>query len=103
MNFELLQALVQTTELQRGEKFADLFAIPGFKANTCRIDIEGHIFKQAPKLFVDTHLVCLLFESTAEFGCEFVGMGDDLLDVAVFIDELGRGFVADARNAGQIV
>ena len=43
------------------------------------------------------------FDRIAEFGCEFIGVGDDLLDVAVFIDELGSSLIADTRNTGQIV
>ena len=55
------------------------------------------------KLFIGPHLVRVLFDSVAEFRRKLVGMGDDLLDIAVFIDQLRRGLVAHTGNAGQVV
>src|SRR6516165_21961 len=56
-----------------------------------------------PKLLIYPHLVRPLFDGVAEFWRELIGVGDDLLDIAVLIDELGGGFVANPRNTGQVV
>ncbi len=81
---KVFQPLVQRAELEGSEEVADLILIPRLEANPRRINIQRHIIKQAPELFIDPHLVRALFDGVAELWGKLVGMSDDLLDVAVF-------------------
>ena len=103
MKLELFEALVETAEFKRGEKFADHFIIPWFEAKIGWIEIQRHVVKQTPELFVNTHLVCMGLDPVAQFWRKLVGMGDDRFNITVFINQLGGGLVADTRNAGKIV
>src|SRR5262245_64257216 len=94
---------MQRAELERGEELANFLIIPWLEAIIHESRIQRYIVEQTPELFIDTHLVCTLFDGLAEFGRKLVGVGNDLLNVAIFVDELLRGLVPTTRTAGQIV
>ena len=64
------------------------------------IEIEPNVVEQAAELSIDPNLIRVGFDRLAQFRRELVGMGDHLLDVTVLVDQLSRGFIADAGHAG---
>src|SRR5262249_20599780 len=103
VELQLSQPFMQRAELERGEELANSFLIPRLEAIIHESRIQRYIVEQTPDLFIDAHLVGTLFDGLAEFWRKLVGVGNDLLNVAVFVDELRRGLVPHTRNAGQIV
>src|SRR5262245_60570515 len=103
MDLQLSQSFMQRAELERSEKLANSFLIPRLQAIVQESRIQRHIVEQTPELFIDAHLVGALFDGLAEFWRKLFGVGNDLFNVAVFVDELRRGLVPYTLNAGQIV
>ena len=45
----------------------------------------------------------MLFDRVAKFWRELVGMSDNLLDITIFIHQLGSGLISNPGNAWEIV
>ena len=86
MKLERLESLVQAAKLKRVKEGAHRFLVPRFEAEFRRIEIESHVVEQMAQLFIDPNLTRVVLDRFAEFRSQLVGMDDDLLDIAVFID-----------------
>src|SRR6516164_8874642 len=103
MKLHLSQPLMKASKFERGEQTANRFVVPGFEPKLCRIQMQLHIIEQATQFLVDSHLFGVLRDRLAQFWRKLAGVSDDLLYVAVLIDQLRRGLVSHPWHPWQVI
>ena len=103
MEFNLFQTLVQAAKFEREKKIAHRFIVPRFETQLRRIEIYLNVIEQVAELFIDAHLLGVFCDRLAQLRRQLAGVSDHLFDVAVFIDQLRGGLVADAGHARQVI
>ncbi len=100
----LEQARQQRAERELVEEDAHLLAVPRAHAEVGRLDVDARRRRTQPRhLPVQEHAVACLAEVLALLRRELVEVLEDALEVPVGGHELGRGLLADAGDAGEVV
>jgi hypothetical protein len=90
-------------ELEEIEQPLDLLEIPSPQTGLVPGYLEREVPHQRGDGGVPAHLGLRQREALAKLGSQVVEVGIDPVDVPVCVDEFGRGLLADARHAGQVV
>ncbi len=97
------QSRQECSELELVEQHADLFSIPGALAQVGGREVDLDVGPQPGHLAVEEDTVAGVAEVLALLGRQLVEVLVDALEVSVRGDELRRGLLADAGNAGEVV
>ena len=95
------QPLGERAELEEVEQLPDLVGVRGHHQRLGQLD-RG-IAAQDHHLVVLADALLVLGERGPQLGRLLVDVGEDAVQPAVGVDQLGRGLLADTRDAGQVV
>ena len=97
------QAVPQRAELEEVEELPHLLAVPAAHPQRVDVDVARHVADEGCRFGVHAHLRLRGSKVLPQLGRELVEAGEDPVEVAVLVDELGRRLLADAGNTGQVV
>ena len=100
---ELHQPVEQAPELQGREQPADLLDVPLPHHGVLGLDVERDVGDDPREVLVEDQAIARGLDVLLEPTLQLVGVGQEVLDRPVLLDQLGGGLLADARDARDVV
>ena len=98
--FQFVLVAVEAELAEDGEEFFEFQALDG---RGVQGEVDGDVTAEGDELFGEGEAWGGFAEFFAAFAFDFVGVGEEVVEGAVVLEELCRGLFADAVDAGDVV
>ena len=100
----LLEALEDHPQFELARDLAEAAAVHLLRQQFVEVELDVDVGDRGGELLRDARVLGVVGEILLALGAgDLVDVGEHPLEVAVLVEQLGRGFVADAGNAGDVV